>query len=77
MMNLVYNSDHFYVIEYQGQGIEVCDKLLHKVGFFQGDSAIALAMLLTKAAATTPDDEGAEDFLMSLSAGMSTSAAIQ
>ena len=39
-MNVIYNSDNYYVVEYSPQhGFELVDKQTQRGAFFQGDTA--------------------------------------
>ena len=40
MMNVIYNSDNYYVVEYSPQhGFELVDKQARRGAYFQGDAA--------------------------------------
>jgi hypothetical protein len=46
-MNVIYNSDNYYVVEYSPQhGFELVDKQTQRGAFFQGDTANRFAQSL-------------------------------
>ena len=46
-MNVIYNSDNYYVVEYSPQhGFELVDKQARRGAFFQGDAADKFAQSL-------------------------------
>ena len=63
-MNVIYNSDNYYVVEYPAQhGYELVDKQCQRGTFFQGDVADRFAQSMRTAVAETGCVEGVDEFL--------------
>jgi Protein of unknown function (DUF3567) len=63
-MNVVYNSDNYYVVEYADQrGFELVDKHSRRSTFFQGDVAQRFASSINGAIAEDASSENIDDFL--------------
>jgi len=64
MMNIIYSSDNFYVVEYPAQhGYELVDKRSQRGTFFQGDVAERFSQSLQAAVAEDASIERVDDFL--------------
>ena len=63
-MNVIYNSENYYVVEYPTQhGYELVDKQCQRGTFFQGDVADRFAQSMRDAVAETGSIEGVDEFL--------------
>lgn len=63
-MNIIYNSDNYYVVEYPAQhGYELVDKRTQRGTFFQGDVAARFAHSMQEAVATDATVEHVDEFL--------------
>ena len=63
-MNIVYNSDNYYVVEYPQQlGYEVVDKQARRGTFFQGDVAAKFRESMIGALGEDPSPEHVDEFL--------------
>lgn len=63
-MNVIYNSDNYYVVEYPAQhGYELVDKQAQRGTYFQGDVADRFAQSMRNAVAETGSIEGVDEFL--------------
>jgi Protein of unknown function (DUF3567) len=63
-MNVVYNSDNYYVVEYADQrGFELVDKHSRRSTFFQGDVADKFAKSISGLVAEDPSPENIDEFL--------------
>ena len=64
MINVIYNSEHYYVVEYPAQhGYELVDKKIQRGTFFQGDVADRFAQSMRNAVAEDASIEHVDDFL--------------
>ena len=64
MMNVIYSSDNYYVVEYPAQhGYELVDKRVQRGTFFQGDVADRFSQSLHAAVAEDASVERVDDFL--------------
>ena len=64
LMNIVYNSDNYYVIEYPQQlGYEVVDKKTARGTYFQGDVAEKFRESMIGALGEDPSAEHVDEFL--------------
>ena len=64
LMNIVYNSDNYYVVEYpQQHGYEVVDKQASRGTFFQGDVAEKFRTSMLGACGEDPSAEHVDEFL--------------
>lgn len=64
MMNVIYNSDNYYVVEYPAQhGYELVDKLAARGTFMQGDTADKFLTSMKMAIAEDASSEHVDDFL--------------
>ena len=64
MMNIIYSSDNYYVVEYPTQhGYELVDKRTQRGTFLQGDVADRFARSLRDAAAKNASFENVDEFL--------------
>lgn len=63
-MNIVYNSNHYHVVEYPGRGgFELIDKQSGVAGFLEGDIAMAFRHSLAELIATDPTVDSVDEFL--------------
>ncbi|HEX6829276.1 MAG TPA: DUF3567 family protein [Burkholderiales bacterium] len=62
-MNLVYNSDHFYVMEFAGGAYELVDKQSGLGMFLQGASADKFRDSIQSVISTSPTVESVDEFL--------------
>lgn len=63
-MNVVYNSDHYYVVEYPGeQGYELVDKHTGRGTFLQGHSAESFRDSMQSIVARSPTEDSMDEFL--------------
>ncbi len=63
-MNVIYNSDNYYVVEYPAQhGFELVDKQCQRGTYLQGDVADRFAQSMRTAVAETGSIEGVDEFL--------------
>jgi len=63
-MNIVYNSNHYHVVEYPGLGtFELIDKRLGLGGYLQGEIALAFGESLAQVIAAEADDDSVDEFL--------------
>ena len=63
-MNIVYNSDNYWVLEYPaGQGFELIDKQSSRGTFFSGDVAEKFAESMKSAIAEDASIEHVDEFL--------------
>jgi hypothetical protein len=66
-MNIVYNSDNYYVVEYPaGNGFELVDKHTARGAFFRGDVAEKFALSMKNAIAENASVDSVDEFLGSL-----------
>ena len=64
LMNIVYNSDNYYVVEYPVQhGYEVVDKQSSRGTYFQGDVADKFRESMLGALGEDPSPEHVDEFL--------------
>ncbi len=64
MMNVIYNSDNYYVVEYSGQhAYELVDKRSARGTFFQGDGAARFMEFMRIAVGEDASVEHVDDFL--------------
>ena len=70
-MNIVYNSNHYHVVEYQGlNSFEVIDKHLGVGGYLEGDVAQAFRTSLARIIEDDPTEDSVDEFLEGLNALM-------
>ena len=63
-MNVIYNSDNYYVVEYPAQhGYELVDKHAARGTFLQGDTAVKFLESMKIAIAEDASAEHVDDFL--------------
>ena len=63
-MNVIYNSDNYYVVEYPAQqGYELVDKRSQRGTFFQGDVAARFAQSIQDVVAGGGTVENVDEFL--------------
>lgn len=63
-MNIVYNSDNYYVVEYpQQRGFEVVDKQASRGTYFQGDVARKFRHSMIGAIGDDPSPDHVDEFL--------------
>jgi hypothetical protein len=63
-MNVVYNSNHYHVVEYPGLGAyELIDKHLGVAGYLQGQVAQVFGESLAQAIADDPAHDSLDEFL--------------
>ncbi len=64
MINLIYNSENYYVVEYPDErAYEVVDKCSARATFFQGDVAVSFRASLRCAVAEDASVEHVDEFL--------------
>jgi len=64
VMNIIYNSDNYYVVEYPVQhGYEVVDKQSSRGTYFQGDVADKFRESMLGALGEDPSPEHVDEFL--------------
>jgi hypothetical protein len=64
IMNVIYNSDNYYVVEYPAEhGYELVDKHAARGGFLQGDAADKFLESMKTAIAEDASAEHLDDFL--------------
>lgn len=64
MMNIIYSSDNYYVVEYPGQnGYELVDKRTQRGTYFQGDVAARFAQSMRDIVAKGATVENVDEFL--------------
>jgi hypothetical protein len=64
MMQVIYNSDHYYVVEYSGQqAYELVNKRSARGIFFQGDGAAKFMDFMRITVGEDPSTEHVDDFL--------------
>jgi uncharacterized protein DUF3567 len=64
MMQVIYNSDHYYVVEYSDQhAYELVDKRSARGTFFQGDGAAKFMQFMRIAVREDASIEHVDDFL--------------
>jgi hypothetical protein len=64
MMNIIYSSDQYYVVEYPAEhGYELVDKQSRRGTFFQGDVADRFVQSLEAAVAEDASVERVDEFL--------------
>jgi hypothetical protein len=64
MMNVIYNSDNYYVVEYPAEhGYELVDKHAARGTFLQGDTADKFLTSMRLAIAEDASSEHVDDFL--------------
>jgi len=69
LMNIVYNSDNYYVVEYPLQhGYEVVDKQSSRGTYFQGDVALKFRQSMIGAIGDDPSPDNVDEFLSSFGA---------
>ncbi len=63
-MNVIYNSDNYYVVEYPGQhGYELVDKRTARGTFFQGDVAAKFSRRMQSVIAESDSAENVDEYL--------------
>lgn len=63
-MQIVYNSEHYYIIEYPAQeGYEVVDKHTQRGTFFHGDVAAKFRSAMSDVVGDDPSTERVDEFL--------------
>lgn len=63
-MNIIYNSDNYYVVEYPAHhGYELVDKRTQRGTFFQGDVADRFAQSMRSAVSENATVEHVDEFL--------------
>ena len=63
-MNVVYNSENYYVVEYADQrGFELVDKHSRRSAFFHGDEGQRFAQTINGVIAENSSAEHIDDFL--------------
>jgi thioredoxin reductase len=64
VMNIVYNSDNYYVVEYSAEaGFELVDKNTRQGTFFAGDVAAKFRRQMLETAGEEPEAESMDEFL--------------
>lgn len=63
-MNVMYNSDNYYVVEFPGRhGVELVDKITGRAGFLEGAVEQQFRATLADLAAGEPTAESMDEFL--------------
>ena len=63
-MNVMYNSDNYYVVEFPGRhGIELVDKTTGRTGFLEGAVEVKFRASMADLAAGEPSTESVDEFL--------------
>lgn len=63
-MNVIYNSENYYVVQYLGQHMyELVDKRCARGAFFQGDAAASFMRCMRTAVAEDASIEHLDEFL--------------
>lgn len=63
-MNVVYNSENYYVVEFPGRhGIELVDKTTGRAGFLEGTVEETFRAGMARLAAGAPSVESVDEFL--------------
>ncbi|MEW5865046.1 MAG: DUF3567 family protein [Pseudomonadota bacterium] len=76
-MNVVYDSDHYYVAEFPGHaGIELVDKTTGRSGFLEGAVERKFRQRMANLAAEEPSEESVDEFLAHYDALLTTPLAL-
>jgi hypothetical protein len=76
-MNVVYNSENYYVVEFPGRhGIELVDKTTGRAGFLEGAVASKFRASMAHLAKGEPSVESVDEFLESYDALLFNSIAL-
>lgn len=63
-MNVIYNSEHYYMVEFPGQhGIELVDKARARGAFLEGAVELKLRASMASLATREPTEETVDAFL--------------
>lgn len=63
-MNVMYNSENYYVVEFPGRhGIELVDKTMGRAGFLEGEVEVKFRASMADLAASAPSVESVDEFL--------------
>lgn len=63
-MNLLYNSDNYYVVEFPGHcGVELVDKHKGRGTFLEGEVEMKFRVSLADLASRQPNEESFDEFL--------------
>ena len=63
-MNVMYNSENYYVVEFPGRhGIELVDKTMGRSGFLEGAVEVNFRASMADLAAGEPSVESVDEFL--------------
>jgi len=63
-MNVMYNSDNYYVVEFPGRhGIELVDKTMGRAGFLEGEVEVKFRASMADLAKGEPSVESMDEFL--------------
>ena len=63
-MNVMYNSDNYYVVEFPGNhGVELVDKATGRAGFLEGAVELKFRASMASLAAGEPTVESVDEFL--------------
>ena len=63
-MNVLYNSDQYYVVEFPGRGgIELVDKTAGRGGFLDGAVEVKFRATMADLASGEPNSESVDEFL--------------
>jgi len=63
-MNVMYNSENYYVVEFPGRaGIELVDKTTGRAGFLEGAVERKFRASMADLAAGEPNEESVDEFL--------------
>ena len=76
-MNVMYNSENYYVVEFPGlHGIELVDKTTGRAGFLEGAVEIQFRASMADLAAGEPSVESVDEFLGNYDALLINSVAL-
>lgn len=76
-MHVVYDSDHYYVVEFPGHaGIELVDKTTGRSGFLAGAVETRFRQRMANLAAEEPSEESVDEFLAHYEALLTTPLAL-
>lgn len=76
-MNVMYNSENYYVVEFPGRhGIELVDKTRGRTGFLEGAVEVKFRASMAGFAAAEPSVESVDEFLGHYDALLTNSVAL-
>jgi hypothetical protein len=76
-MNVMYNSENYYVVEFPGMhGVELVDKTTGRAGFLEGEVEVKFRASMAEMAASEPSVESVDEFLGNYDALLINSVAL-